>query len=95
MNNSGSLWLERTNLQQSECAVKMCALAALELEMALPLGVDAFPVIWEGNIPGKEPVVQSIRRCLICGSSVQSLLRSAGITTSTLTNFVKEIRSVS
>lgn len=94
MNNLGSKWLDRTNMQQSPCMDKVCALAALEMSLDAPVGTDTFSMVWDGNLDGSVEAMRSIRHCMFLGSSVPRLLDDIHVPRKTLTTFLEEVRSV-
>lgn len=92
MKNIGSLWLEAAQLQQQDSLTKICALAALEVSLSKNIYVDAFEVVWSGNIVGNFAAIQAIRRCLIRSMSVEALLGTAGVDAVVLADFIKSLR---
>ena len=89
MENVGSQWLEAAQLKQQDSAIKMCALAALELALSTPICTKE---IWAGNIAGDYVAIQAIRRSLIRSMSMEALLEDAGVDAVVLADFIQSLR---
>lgn len=90
MVNIGREWLISVGKDDASCAVKMCALTALEMRLHFPAGVDTYPLVWEGNVEGPENVIREIRRCIMQVPS-SALLLKVGIAEKEVSNFISMV----
>ena len=77
MANLGHKWLQQLGLLGAASSEKICARAALEMNMCVSVGTDTYPMVWEGNVEGEKDVVQAVRRCMYHGSTTSENTFSA------------------
>lgn len=91
MGNLGHKWLRQLGLLGAATSEKICALAALEMNMCVPVGTDTYPMVWEGNVDGEKAAVQAVRRCMYHGStSSENTFAAVDGSMATLFKFLEE-----